>query len=86
MIFFIIVRVMNSNYVMLRSIRKLERLMLYKNIKVFGYTINDVENCKNYKFYLYVNFEKHVHIESLRNKYAYKLKCKVIRLKIRRTI
>ena len=46
--------------------RKLERLMLYKNIKVFEYAINDVENCKNYKLYFYINFEKHVYIESLK--------------------
>ena len=77
---------MNSNYVMLKSMRKLKRLMLYKNIKVFGYTINDVENCENYKFYLYVNLERHVHIEDLKNKYACKLKYKIVQLKTRRTI
>ena len=66
--------------------RKLKRLILYKNIKIFEYAINGVKNCKNYKFYFYVNFEKHVHIESLKNKYVYKLKCKVVRLKIRRIV
>ena len=71
---------------MSRSIRKLKRLMLYKNVKVFGYAINDVENCKNYKFYLYINLERHVHIEGLKNKYVYKLKYKIVRLKVRRTI
>ena len=74
---------MNLSYVMLRSMRKLRRLMLYKNIKVFGYAINDVENCENYKLYLYVNFEKHVHIENLKNKYVYELKYKIVRLKTR---
>ena len=77
---------MNSGYVMLKSIRKLGKLILYKNIKIFGYTINNVKNCKNYKLYLYVNFEKHVHIENLKNKYVYKLKYKIVRLKVRRTI
>ena len=77
---------MNSNYIMSRSIRKLKKLMLYKNIKIFEYAINDVENCENYKLYFYVNFKKHVHIEGLRNKYVYKLKYKVVRLKARRTV
>ena len=71
---------------MLKLIRKLKKLILYKNIKIFEYAINDVENCKNYKFYLYVNLEKHVHIENLKNKYVYELKYKVVRLKARRTI
>ena len=79
-------RVMNLDYVMPKLTRRLERLILYKNIKVFGYAINDVENCKNYKLYLYINFEKHVHIESLKNKYVYKLKYKIVRLKTRRTV
>ena len=78
--------VMNSNYIMLKSIRKLKRLMLYKNIKIFEYAINGVEDCKNYEFYFYVNFEKHVYIESLKNKYAYKLKYKIVQLKVQRTI
>ena len=56
--------------------------MLYKDIKIFGYAINDVENYKNYKFYFYVNFKKHVHIKNLKNKYVYKLKYKIIQLKI----
>ena len=77
---------MNSDYVMPRPMRKLKRLMLYKDMKVFGYAINGVENCENYKFYFHVNFEKHVHIESLKSKYAYELKYKVVRLKVRRTI
>ena len=77
---------MNSGYVMLKSIRKLGKLILYKNIKIFGYTINNVKNCKNYKLYLYVNFEKHVHIENLKNKYVYKLKYKIVQLKTQRTI
>ena len=77
---------MNPDYVMLRSVRKLKKLVLYKNIKVFGYAVNDVENCENYKLYLYVNLEKHVHIEDLKNKYVYGLKYKVVRLKARRTI
>ena len=71
---------------MSKSIRKLERLMLYKNIKIFEYAINDVEGCENYKFYLYVNFEEHVHIKNLKNKYVYKLKYKIVRLKARRTV
>ena len=77
---------MNSNYVILKSIRRLRRLMLYKNIKIFGYAINGVEDCENYKFYFYVNFEKHVHIENLKNKYVYKLKYKIVRLKVQRTV
>ena len=60
--------------------------MLYKDIKIFGYAINDVENYKNYKFYFYVNFKKHVHIKNLKNKYVYKLKYKIIQLKTQRTI
>ena len=71
---------------MSKSIRRLTKLILYKNIKIFGYTINDIENCKNYKFYFYVNLEKHVHIENLKNKYVYELKYKIVRLKARRTI
>ena len=66
--------------------RRLRRLMLYKNIKVFEYAINDVENCENYKLYLYVNLEEHVHIKDLKNKYVYKLKYKIVQLKTRRTI
>ena len=77
---------MNSNYVMLKSTRRLKKLMLYKNIKIFGYAINDVENCENYEFHFYVNFKEHVHIEDLKNKYAYKLKYKIVRLKIQRTV
>ena len=60
--------------------------VLYKNIKIFENAINDVENYKNYKFHFYVNFEKHVHIKNLKNKYVYKLKYKIVQLKIRRTI
>ena len=63
---------------MLKSIRRLKKLILYKNIKVFGYAINDVEDCKNYKLYLYVNFEKHVYIESLKSEYVYELKYKIV--------
>ena len=77
---------MNPDHVMPRPVRRLERLMLYKNIKVFEYAINDVESCENYKLYFYVNLEKHVHIENLKNKYVYKLKYKIVRLEIRRTI
>ena len=77
---------MNSDYVMLKSVRRLGRLMLYKNIKVFGYATNGVGNCKNHKFHFYVNLEKHVHIEDLKDKYIYKLKYKIVRLKVRRTI
>ena len=69
---------MNSNYVISRSIRKLRKLMLYKNIKIFEYAINGVENCKNYKLYFYVNFEKHVHIEDLKSEYVYELKYKIV--------
>ena len=78
--------VINSDYVMLRSVRKLKRLILYKNMKVFEYAVNDVKDCKNYELHLHVNFEKHIHIKSLKNKYAYKLKYKIVRLKTRRTI
>ena len=74
---------MNLNYVMLKSIRKLKRLMLYKNMKIFEYAINDIENCENYEFYFYVSFERYVYIESLKNKYVYKLKYKIIQLKVR---
>ena len=77
---------MNLNYVMLRLMRRLKRLMLYKNIKIFGYAVNGAESCENYKFYFYVNFEKHVHIENLKNKYVCELKYKIVRLKVRRTI
>ena len=77
---------MNSNYVMSKPIRKLEKLMLYKNMKIFEYATNGVENCENYKFHFYVNLEKHVHIEDLRNKYVYKLKYKIVQLKTRRTV
>ena len=77
---------MNSNYVMLKPVRRLEKLILYKNMKIFEYAVNDAENCKNYKFHLYVSFKKHVHIEGLRNKYVYKLKYKIVQLEIRRTI
>ena len=77
---------MNPGYVMLRSMRRLEKLMLYKNMKVFGYAVNGVENYKNYELYLYVGFEEHVHIEGLKNKYVYELKYKIVRLKVRRTV
>ena len=77
---------MNSSYVMSRSIRRLKKLILYKNIKVFKYAINGVKNCENYKFHFYVNFKKHVYIKNLKNKYVYKLKYKIVRLKIQRTI
>ena len=71
---------------MSKPVRRLRKLMLYKNIKVFEYATNGVENCKNYKLYFHVNFKKHIHIKSLKNKYVYKLKYKVVQLKIRRTI
>ena len=77
---------MNSSYVMSKPIRKLRKLMLYKNIKIFGYAINGVEDYKNYKLYFHVSFEKHVHIENLKNKYVYELKYKIVRLKVRRTV
>ena len=69
-----------------KSIRRLKRLILYKNIKIFEYATNDAENCENYKFHFYVSLKKHVHIKGLKNKYAYKLKYKVVRLKIRQTV
>ena len=56
---------------LLKSLRRLKKLILYKNIKIFEYAINDIDNCKNYKLYFYVNFEKHVHIKSLKNKNVY---------------
>ena len=77
---------MNSGYVISKSMWRLKRLVLYKNIKIFGYAVNGVENCENYKLYLYVNLEKHVHIESLKNKYVYELKYKIIQLKVQQTI
>ena len=77
---------MNPDHVISRPIRRLKRLMLYKNIKIFEYAINDVENCENHKLYFYVNLEKHVHIKDLKNKYVYELKYKIVRLKVRRTI
>ena len=69
---------MNSDHVMSRPVRRLEKLILYKNIKVFGYAINGAESCENYKLHLYVSLEGYVHIENLRNKYAYGLKYKVV--------
>ena len=72
---------MNSDYVMSRPMRRLKRLILYKNMKVFEYAANGVENCENYKFHFHVNFEKHVHIKDLKSEYAYKLKYKIVRLK-----
>ena len=51
-------------------------------MKIFKYAINDVKDCENYKFYLYVNLEKHVHIKDLKNKYVYKLKYKIVQLKV----
>ena len=77
---------MNSGYVMSRSARRLRRLMLYKNMKIFEYAVNGAENCENYKLYFYVSLEEHVHIEDLRGEYAYELKYKVVRLKTRRTV
>ena len=77
---------MNLNYVISRPVRRLKRLILYKNIKVFEYAINGAKSCENYKFHLYVNLEKHVHIEDLKNKYVYKLKYKIVQLKVQRTI
>ena len=77
---------MNLSYVMSRPMRKLEKLILYKNMKVFGYAINGVENCKNHKLHLHVNLKKHIHIKNLKNKYIYELKYKIVRLKARRTI
>ena len=77
---------MNPGYVMPRPMRRLERLVLYKDMKVFGYAINGVENCGNYELHLYVNFEKHVHIEDLKSGYAYRLKYKIVRLKVRRAV
>ena len=77
---------MNSGYVMSISTRRLERLMLYKNMKVFEYAVNGAEGCENYELYFYVDFEEHVHIENLRSEYAYGLKYKVVRLKTRRTV
>ena len=77
---------MNLNYVISRSIRRLKKLMLYINMKIFEYAINDVENCENYKLHFYVNFEKHVHIENLKNKYVYELKYKIVQLETQRTI
>ena len=77
---------MNSNHVMPKPIRRLKKLILYKNIKIFGYATNDAESCENYKLYLYVNLEEHVYIKGLKNKYAYELKYKIVRLKVRRTI
>ena len=78
--------VMNPGYVMPRPVRRLKRLMLYKNMKIFGYAANDVEDCENYKLHLYVNLKKHVHIEGLKSEYVYELKYKVVRLKVRQTI
>ena len=78
--------VINLDYVMSRSMRRLKRLILYKNIKIFEYAINDVKSCKNYKFHFYVNFEKHVYIENLKNEYVYKLKYKIVQLKVQQTI
>ena len=71
---------------MLKSIQRLKRLILYKNIKIFEYATNGVENCENYKLYFYINLEKHVHTKNLKNKYVYELKYKVVRLKVQRTI
>ena len=78
--------VMNPGHVMPRPVRRLGRLVLYKDMKVFEYAINGAENCENHKLHFHVNLEKHVHIKNLKNKYVYKLKYKIVRLKIRRTI
>ena len=77
---------MNPDYVMPRPVRRLKRLMLYKNIKIFEYAANGAEDCENYELHLYVNLEKHVHTEGLKNKYVYGLKYKVVRLKARRAV
>ena len=77
---------MNSGHVIPRPVRRLGRLVLYKNMKVFEYAANGAEGCENHKLHLHVNLEKHVHIEGLRDKYAYKLKYKIVRLKTRRTV
>ena len=71
---------------MLRSMRKLKRLILYKNIKIFEYAVNGVRNCENYKLHLHVNLKKHVHIENLKSEYVYELKYKIVRLEIQRAI
>ena len=78
--------VMNSDYVMPRPVRRLERLMLYKNIKIFGYAVNGAEGCENYKLHLYVSLGKYVHIEGLKDKYVYELKYKVVQLEARRAV
>ena len=77
---------MNSNYIMSKSVRRLKKLVLYKNIKIFEYAINDVEDCENHELHLYVDLEKHVHTEGLKGEYVYELKYEIVRLKARRTV
>ena len=77
---------MNPGYVMPRPMRRLERLVLYKDIKVFGYATNGAEDCENHKLHLHVGLEKHVHTENLKDKYAYGLKYEVVRLEAQRAV
>ena len=69
-----------------RPVRRLGRLVLYKDMKVFGYAANGAEGCENHKLHLHVDLEGHVHIEDLKSEYAYKLKYKIVRLKVRRAV
>ena len=77
---------MNLGHVMSRPVRRLGRLVLYKDMKIFGYAANGVEGCENHELHLHVGFERHVHTEGLRGGYAYGLKYKVVRLKVRRAV
>ena len=69
-----------------RPVRRLGRLVLYKDMKVFGYAVNGAGSCENHELHLHVGLKKHVHTKSLKNKYVYELKCKIVRLKARQAI
>ena len=87
---------MNPGHVMLgqgycqrlmsRSVRRLERLVLYKDMKIFGYAANGAGGCGNHELHLHVGLGGHVHTEGLRGGYAYGLKYEVVRLEARRAV
>ena len=77
---------MNPGYVMSRPVRRLGKLMLYKDMKVFGYAANGAGGCGNHELHLHVGLGEHVHTEGLRGGYAYGLKYEVVRLEARRAV
>ena len=78
--------VMNPGHVMPRPVRRLGRLVLYKDMKVFGYAVNGAGGCGNHELHLHVGLGEHVHTEGLRGGYAYGLKYEVVRLEARRAV